>query len=1076
MARIPASLRPGQFVYIQDENRIGKLVATAGKQATVRLRHSAVEVEERMYPLAALDRGYLYPETRVFVEEPVTGEVRAGRVIGYIPTANFITYTIRFPNGRERDFDESVLETRTLRPNPDPTHALAAGYSETQFFHDRRKAVQEVLVHARRHSGGLNGLLSASVELLPHQVAVVWRVLSDPIQRYLLADEVGMGKTIEAGAILRQVLMDAATARAVVVAPAPLVRQWEYELRSKFHLDDFGDRWRVLPFSALGSLSPDEFDTLVLDEAHHLVSSRNPSGVPFAQLAHLAHSVRRLYMLTATPVLGDAEETLRLLHLLDKQMYPLDDLPRFRQKLQKHEDYGKVLISLTPGLPGYALTLIVQSLLETFPNDAEVAKYAARLRHPDADQEEIDRTIRSLKRYLMETYRLHQRLIRSRRQDQPTWVFLPREAELRVETDLDVEAMDIVSSALEDWRDTAQYYAVEQGEAVGEALLTRYVALFEALGEGVDALERTLADQLAAVRVHRLATFPEDEELLARVQQALRMAEGPASKHEALKEVLARYQRVVERPITGAVKCVVFTSTRSVAEAVARYLDESFGAAAVFTVLSGDAPEQVDEAVTAFRSAERFAVLLCDRAGEEGLNLQFADAVIHYDLPLNPARLEQRIGRIDRFGRKGMGVRQSVLVPTDDDAAPWSAWCELLATGFGLFTDSLADVQFHLAAVQAELARRLFRLGPGGLASSTEWVRTALAQERERLNTQYALDELVVADDDVAPRFEEIEEGDAAENYQALDRWLVEALHFYRGRVSRLAPDLFVLDWNGEEPTLLPKWPWSEYFDPVLRKPHTYRRDTASSADGVRLVRPGSLLVTNVERILRWEDRGSSFATWRVDPRWPAKDVGPWYGFSLTYIVEFDLERALAMLGVAADADGSLRMALRRRADALFRPWMQTLTLDGQLAVVTESVILEILAAPYRPADRGGTDYNLGSRQEDLFRIIPPARLRELCYQVSERATAIIRSSPEYQAQAEEGVRRAEADLAARKDALRYRQERMAREDGRSDPSIAFELQVIDALTACVREPHIRLDSIGCFIISDEPPLQRRAR
>lgn len=1061
-------------MFVRDENRIGKLVSISGRQAIVRLRHSAVKVEERTYPLSQIERGYLYPETRVFFENPRTGELKVGRVRDFLPTGSFITYTIKFPNGEVLDLEESVLETRTLRPNPDPTDALAAGYSETQFFHDRRKAVQQVLIHARRHSGGLNGLLSASVKLLPHQVAVVWRILSDPIQRYLLADEVGMGKTIEAGAILRQVLMDDDTARVVVAAPTPLVRQWEHELRDKFHLDDFGDRWRVVPFTALEALSPEEFNTLVLDEAHHLVSPQNPLGISFEKLAQLAHSAQRLYMLTATPVLGDAEETLRLLHLLDKQMYPLDDLPNFRKKLERREQYGRILISLTPGLRGFPLSRVVKNLLATFPDDEVVAQYVGMLQRPDATQEAVDRTIRSLKRYLMETYRLHQRLIRSRRKDLEGWELLPREAEVRVETDLDADSLVVVASALEDWRDAAQRYASEQGEAIEEALVQRYVALFEALGEGVDALGWALKAQLEDVLAHRLVSFPEDEQLLVKVQQVLRRVEGPESKYEALKEVLVRYQRVIKQPASGAVKCVVFTTTRSVAEAIATYLGEVFGPEAVFSVLSGYTPEVVEQAVNDFREAERFSVLVCDRSGEEGLNLQFASAVIHFDVPLDPARLEQRIGRVDRFGRKELGVRQTLLVPTDDEGAPWLAWYELLENGFALFSKSLSDVQFHLASIKAELARRLFRFGPDGLARSAEWVREALAQERDRLDAQYALDALAVADDDIAPRFSEFAEGDAPENYQALDRWLVEALHFYKRPLSRNSPDVFILDWNREEPTLLPKWPWKDYFDPVLRKPHTYCREAATGADGIRLVRPGSLLVSNVERILRWEDRGSSFATWRVDPRWPAAERGPWYGFSLTYIVEFDVERALDMLRVPAD--DAMRMALRRRADALFRPWMQTVILDGYLEIVTDPLIQEILAAPYRAAERGGNDYNLGSRQEDLFRIIPREQFRELCYQVSKRAREIIRSSPEFQAHVDEGIRRAEADLAARKDFLRYRQERMAREDGRIDPSIAFELRVIDALLACVREPHIRLDAIGCFIVSDEPPLQRRAR
>ena len=86
-------------------------------------------------------------------------------------------------------------------------------------------------------SATASGLASASVRLLPHQLHVVRRLREDPIQRYLLADEVGLGKTIEAGAVLRQLITDAPASRVAVVAPTTLLSQWERELYEKFDID-----------------------------------------------------------------------------------------------------------------------------------------------------------------------------------------------------------------------------------------------------------------------------------------------------------------------------------------------------------------------------------------------------------------------------------------------------------------------------------------------------------------------------------------------------------------------------------------------------------------------------------------------------------------------------------------------------------------------------------------------------------------------------------------------------------------------------------------------------------------------
>jgi ATP-dependent helicase HepA len=134
----------------------------------------------------------------------------------------------------------------------------------------------------RAASMGMSALLACVVELEAHQVEVVRRVLQDPVQRYLLADEVGLGKTIEAGVLIRQCILDAEkNCTVLVLVPAPLVGQWRSELSSKFFLGrcldrsvhvvafDDGDRIRaILPKSTM----------LVIDEAHHLVD-RTVGGV-----------------------------------------------------------------------------------------------------------------------------------------------------------------------------------------------------------------------------------------------------------------------------------------------------------------------------------------------------------------------------------------------------------------------------------------------------------------------------------------------------------------------------------------------------------------------------------------------------------------------------------------------------------------------------------------------------------------------------------------------------------------------------------------------------------------------------
>ena len=124
-------------------------------------------------------------------------------------------------------------------------------------------------------------------------------MLTDPIQRYLLADEVGLGKTIEAGCIIRQCLLDDPTNRVMILTPLVLVKQWERELSEKFGILQFPDRVSVQPFDSLLELDPSQFNTLVIDESHHLIASTGSNGdilgsPQYLRLAELAHACQRL--------------------------------------------------------------------------------------------------------------------------------------------------------------------------------------------------------------------------------------------------------------------------------------------------------------------------------------------------------------------------------------------------------------------------------------------------------------------------------------------------------------------------------------------------------------------------------------------------------------------------------------------------------------------------------------------------------------------------------------------------------------------------------------------------------------
>src|SRR5437764_15280423 len=101
----------------------------------------------------------------------------------------------------------------------DPTLAVSNGLTDTPAFYEARSALLKELVLQRRVSHGMSGLISAPIELFQHQIDTAARVLADPVMRYLLADEVGLGKTIEAGLVIRQLLIDIPSTQVLVCYP-----------------------------------------------------------------------------------------------------------------------------------------------------------------------------------------------------------------------------------------------------------------------------------------------------------------------------------------------------------------------------------------------------------------------------------------------------------------------------------------------------------------------------------------------------------------------------------------------------------------------------------------------------------------------------------------------------------------------------------------------------------------------------------------------------------------------------------------------------------------------------------------
>jgi len=486
----------GMLVELPGQKGIGKLQSAGDGRCVISIFHSIQRSEDIECEITALARAFLSPQTRAYVLDE--DRMQVGRINNYLQQENgLITYEVRFPNGKVRDFNEIDLFVRPWNAPEDPAEMIAVGGAESQFLHDRRQAALRPLRSLSSAAQGLTSLISAGIDFVPHQVAAVRRILSDPIQRYLLADEVGLGKTIEAGLIIRQHLIDDPDTEVLVATPSALCEQWRRELSEKLRLDQFGEPFECCSHAEIARVSRTP-DVLVVDEAHHMVGlDVGPLATAKVRLRELARDVPVLLLLSATPPLGEEARFLGLLNLLDPLTHPLDDLDGFRVKLEQRRAIGRLLLSLDPTGSGIVLRQRGAELARNFSGDPIVQELAPQL--IEATRETPERLIhlcRALKEHIADSYRIHQRLIRSRRADAKGWEFRPRGpngdamTHVRIEGDPNDE-LAVLLGTIEDWRSAAVDSLVD-GNAGSPLITTRYRDLMGAVSEGADALRAWL--------------------------------------------------------------------------------------------------------------------------------------------------------------------------------------------------------------------------------------------------------------------------------------------------------------------------------------------------------------------------------------------------------------------------------------------------------------------------------------------------------------------------------------------------------------------------------------------------------
>lgn len=696
----------------------------------------------------------------------------------------------------------------------------------------RREVWEYIAIAATLPHGGVRvGEATAAVTPWPHQVRAFHRLYDTWPPRLLIADEVGLGKTIQAGMLLRQAWLAGRAKRILVMAPKGVCRQWQIELREKFNLNwpiyDGGnltwypsparqgvneqsvarDDWHREPAVIVSShlvrradrqaellQAADPWDLVIVDEAHHARRSgmgAMKSGTPNAMLKLLRGLVDRtqgLVLLTATPMQVHPVEVFDLLRLLGlPPEWGEGNFLAFFDKIAgtapSHEDFEWLAEMFRAIEATYGETTPADLKRLGVDSRLRAKRILSTLRDPASiPRRQMETADRKVALQLIQRSTPVNRLISRHTRDLLRRYYKAGKISTPIaDRSVDDRFIDLspperaVYDAVEDYIATTYNQAsAKERNAIGfvmtvyrKRLASSFFALARTLekhlqkitwpgsvgaqidiDEDLDDLDDSDADEAAGLEQQALALEERGdiENLLNQIRQL-----APDTKAERLRGEIGALRSAGYRQVmvfTQFTDTMDFLREQLAIDGDLRVMCFSGRGGEVRDRGGGWQKISRDEAKRRFRDGEA-DVLLCTDAAAEGLNFQFCGALVNYDLPWNPMRVEQRIGRIDRLGQQYPIIRiVNLHYANTVEADVYHA----LRQRIGLFESVVGRLQPILAKLGTTISSSVLQ---GKTKPETERQALVTSVENDAAHAQqsgFDLDEFTDADVEELPR------------------------------------------------------------------------------------------------------------------------------------------------------------------------------------------------------------------------------------------------------------------------------------------------------------------------------------
>ncbi len=964
------------FVKIKDDNdfserKIGKVIVENSDICVIEFFDNPVDPPEQ---LEVPRDNFVYKKipfgSRVFYFHENSNAWFVGKILenetwlnGYTKKSKIKLETVHLPDDLDQvlTLSPEKFVTRHYIPLADPTSFLQRKITENKQYFDSRSQYQECLMNYRSISKGVDSIFSANINLEEHQIDIATRVLQDPIQRYLLGDEVGLGKTIEAAIIIRQFVLDFPTShRVLIVCPRELQIQWQYELAFRFNLNSSMRRGfiKVLYYEELEEISTllrrsgiNKIDMIVVDEAHRL--TRKNYNELYNRIKFHGGKLNRFLLLSGTPVLNNEKGFLEMLELLDPDIYSISNADKFKNRINNRTRISEIVDGLDP----VAKLVMKTDLLELeamFPDDQNLAKYLKDL-IPILDDYSVDEgdpvflnALGVLREYIAQSFKLDQRILRTRRQS--VSALTPSREGIEVFTINSSDAQDLYSS-LDEIRLLCGSLPSTQAK---KDLRNIFFTLVSYFIQG--SISRLLGQKLL-IKLRRTShKFRFNKQTSAILQTITDHTENLLEKL-VNRDLIQKYEKVLEILTSKhETKVIIFCSDEESAKRLKKFLDEELDNT---QVVHGEDSTRVNKY---FQTQDKNIVAIFDRHSEEGLNLQGEGRfVIHLDLPLDPNRIEQRIGRVDRYG--GANFKSSLVI--DESNMFEFEWKNLVIETIRVFNRSIASLQFLIEEQMKIMKDFFFQQGIHAFNEMSEKLggpKGLIDIEFRKILMQENLDAIhkpFYEDFEKIKNFDEDLNNIRTPIYNWTDTLQIqirprpnigdEIFKFYRTNYCKIALDNYVENLVEKEDTNYPEGHWRRYPSSI----YTYSRKTALNRvkdnKTTFLIRPGDKYFLGLDGLTDNDDRGRVFGVVRE----VKFSINTQVFLCFEFRVDVDVEKTVDFLiennvNLRDEKRKSVHLAMKRFGDAFLNPSLIRVWVNQEEEIETKKEILDLLDRPYQ--------------------------------------------------------------------------------------------------------------------------------